>query len=171
MSDVNTLVLPCYGIVISWFGDDKRGAAISTELTPKIAHPMDTNAMDCIESIVLAHFCAGIDVSSPAYLEGIETAIDSYANNAKDFENSFELKSCDDKDLLKARKKIAEETFAHYDFGDLIVADDSGWEINNNDWSKVVFLDSEKIDDSISGVFELTFADASTIPVLISHRT
>jgi len=33
--------------------------------------------MDAIESIVLAHACAGVDVCSPAYVEGIETAVDA----------------------------------------------------------------------------------------------
>ena len=30
-----------------------------------------------IESVILAHACAGIDIESPAYLEGIETAINA----------------------------------------------------------------------------------------------
>ena len=32
-------------------------------------------AIDGIESLILAHACAGIDVESPAYLEGLETAV------------------------------------------------------------------------------------------------
>ncbi len=38
-------------------------------------------AMDGIESMILAHATAGIDVETPAYLEGIETAIDACGNN------------------------------------------------------------------------------------------
>ena len=38
-------------------------------------------AMDGIESMILAHAVAGIDVDSPAYIEGIETAVDACANN------------------------------------------------------------------------------------------
>lgn len=37
-------------------------------------------ALDAVESLVLAHACAGIDVNSPAYLEGIETAINALGN-------------------------------------------------------------------------------------------
>lgn len=37
--------------------------------------------MDALESIILAHACAGIDISSPAYVEGVETAVESCANN------------------------------------------------------------------------------------------
>ena len=38
-------------------------------------------AMDGIESMILAHAIAGVDVESPAYLEGIETAVEGCANN------------------------------------------------------------------------------------------
>ncbi len=37
--------------------------------------------IDVIESVILAHAIAGIDVASPAYVEGIETAIDASAQN------------------------------------------------------------------------------------------
>ena len=38
-------------------------------------------AIDAVESLILAHACAGIDIESPAYIEGIETAIDACAEN------------------------------------------------------------------------------------------
>ena len=37
--------------------------------------------MDAIESMILAHAVAGVDVTTPAYLEGIETAVQGCANN------------------------------------------------------------------------------------------
>lgn len=37
--------------------------------------------MDAIESMILAHAIAGIDVASPAYVEGITTAVEACANN------------------------------------------------------------------------------------------
>lgn len=37
--------------------------------------------MDAIESLILAHALAGIDVTTPAYKEGIETAVDACANH------------------------------------------------------------------------------------------
>jgi hypothetical protein len=37
-------------------------------------------ALDAIQNIVLAHAVAGIDIESPAYLDGIETAVDSVSN-------------------------------------------------------------------------------------------
>ena len=38
-------------------------------------------AIDGLESLILAHACAGIDVTSAAYAEGITTAVDAIANN------------------------------------------------------------------------------------------
>ena len=38
-------------------------------------------AIDGLESLILAHACAGIDITTPAYLEGIEVAVESIANN------------------------------------------------------------------------------------------
>jgi len=37
-------------------------------------------AMDAVESMVLAHACAGIDVTDPRYVEGLRTCIDACAN-------------------------------------------------------------------------------------------
>lgn len=37
--------------------------------------------LDTIESVALAHACAGIDISDPAYVEGLETAVDGAINN------------------------------------------------------------------------------------------
>jgi len=36
---------------------------------------------DPILSLVLAHATAGIDVTTPAYIEGIETAVEALYNN------------------------------------------------------------------------------------------
>ena len=38
-------------------------------------------AIDGLESLILAHACAGIDISSSAYVEGIETAVEAIVNN------------------------------------------------------------------------------------------
>ena len=37
--------------------------------------------MDALESIIVAHACAGIDIKSPAYIEGIETAVLACSDN------------------------------------------------------------------------------------------
>ena len=38
-------------------------------------------AISGIEALVLAHACAGVDVESDAYIEGINTAVAAAANN------------------------------------------------------------------------------------------
>lgn len=37
-------------------------------------------ALGAVESLILAHACAGLDVHSPAYLEGVETVINTLGN-------------------------------------------------------------------------------------------
>jgi hypothetical protein len=37
-------------------------------------------ALDGLEALILAHACAGVDVTAPVYLEGIETAVDAIVN-------------------------------------------------------------------------------------------
>lgn len=77
---MKVIKLPCFGIVINIQG---AGGAISSDLHDD-GDDIDAlyhAAMDGIESMVLAHACAGIDVESPKYIEGIETAVESAANN------------------------------------------------------------------------------------------
>lgn len=38
------------------------------------------NAIDGIESLILAHACAGVDIESNAYVEGINSCIDALRN-------------------------------------------------------------------------------------------
>jgi len=83
------ITLPVYGIEIVFNGKTKGGGVISSELH---AHLVDSGdephiqeqysaAADALESIILAHAVAGLDVASKAYLEGINTAVESIAAN------------------------------------------------------------------------------------------
>lgn len=83
-----TIELPCYGIVIEDHGNilSVLGATITHEITgdelpegedEKIFHAI----IDGITSLILAHYQAGIDVTTPAYIEGIETAVEEAATN------------------------------------------------------------------------------------------
>lgn len=54
------------------------------EIFSELRQGEDTEALaaiDGIESLILAHACAGIDITTPAYLEGIETAVEAIDNN------------------------------------------------------------------------------------------
>ena len=72
-----TITLPCFGIIIETI--DNAGT-IASDLKSDGDNPKLTAAMDAIESLILAHACAGVDVASPAYVEGIETTVETCWN-------------------------------------------------------------------------------------------
>ena len=84
---VNELKLPCHGIVITLGPPDPDrsgaflGAAIRSDLTPIGGETGKwRGAMHAVEAIIMAHAVAGVDVMSPAYVEGLETAVDAITN-------------------------------------------------------------------------------------------
>ena len=88
---MRTIKLPCYNIVVEL--GDLAGGCISSDLVPEgdqhvvvgsdedLEELRNLAGLNAIESMILAHACAGIDIESPAYLEGIETAVDAVLNN------------------------------------------------------------------------------------------
>ena len=70
-----------YGISVSCAADG--GGTISSDLRSPNNGPEALAAIDALESLVLAHACSGIDICSPAYLEGIETAVDAITNRVE----------------------------------------------------------------------------------------
>jgi hypothetical protein len=85
--------LPCYGITLTLARENDAenpgsGSIVSDLREPETAANRQYNAaIDGLESLILAHACAGVDVESPAYVEGIETAVDAIANRADPEEN------------------------------------------------------------------------------------
>jgi hypothetical protein len=83
-----TIKLPCYGITLTLARENGAeapgsGSIVSDLREPKNAANRQYNAaVDGLESLILAHACAGVNVESPAYIEGIETAVDAVANRA-----------------------------------------------------------------------------------------
>lgn len=77
-----TMSLGLYGITFDFNEDDLRGASISSDIKEDITEKnIAFNAgVDAIESLVLAHFCAGTDVCTSDYKEGIETAYIALCN-------------------------------------------------------------------------------------------
>jgi hypothetical protein len=73
--------LPCYGIVLELGPEDPsrsgayQGGKITSGLAREDGLPEFNAAMETVESLLLAHAVAGIDVASGAYAEGIETAM------------------------------------------------------------------------------------------------
>lgn len=74
--------LPCYEISIVIEG---KGGFINSNLAD--GEPADYGdeeylaGVDAIESMILAHAIAGVDVESPAYIEGIETAVQALTDH------------------------------------------------------------------------------------------
>ena len=79
--------LPCFGITIRLstqpVAERSGSGTISSDLkVDTTADDMQyAAAIDGLESLILAHACAGIDISSSAYVEGIETAVEAIVNN------------------------------------------------------------------------------------------
>ena len=85
---MRTIHLPCFGITIRL--DRKNttktpgaGTIASDLKTPgkNAANRQYNAAVDGLESLILAHACAGVDVESPTYVEGVETAVEAIANH------------------------------------------------------------------------------------------
>ena len=87
---METIKTDCFGIVVELedpneWGD--RNGTITSDLHEEPTDEWDTDhtiynsMMDTIESMILAHACAGVDITDPAYICGIETAVLACANN------------------------------------------------------------------------------------------
>jgi hypothetical protein len=83
--------LPCYGIqvVTSSHGSGTITSDLKCSPDPEGGREEEENAdryndmMDALESMVLGHACAGIDITTPAYVEGVETAVNACANHTE----------------------------------------------------------------------------------------
>jgi hypothetical protein len=74
-----------YGIKVTVYEDGVCGQIVSELHDCADDSSVEYNAaIDGLESLILAHACAGIDIASPAYLEGIEAAVEAIANNVDD---------------------------------------------------------------------------------------
>ena len=76
-----TIELPCFGIVVNVTGDGCGTIASDLHDNENIADFEYEAALFALESLILAHACAGINIESPAYIKGIETAVDAIGNN------------------------------------------------------------------------------------------
>ena len=76
---MTTIMLRVFGIVVHREGGS---GSITSDLRGTESDDYWDGIVDAIESMVLAHSIAGIDIASPAYIEGLETAVESASNNA-----------------------------------------------------------------------------------------
>ena len=88
-----TISLPAYGIEVTV---NEGCGSITSDLKETAPYPSPENEdeaaendeviefnliTDGIESLILGLACAGVDIDSPAFLEGIESAVQCAANN------------------------------------------------------------------------------------------
>jgi hypothetical protein len=80
--------LPCFGITVHLDREGSPEAPAQGFITSQLKEPgrgtlvrAFNAAVDGLEALILAHACAGVDITSPAYIEGIETAVDALNNH------------------------------------------------------------------------------------------
>ena len=85
---IRTIQLPCFGIVVRLVRKNTAKTPGAGMITSDLKNPgtstgdqLFSAAVDGLESLILAHACAGVDVQSPAYVEGVETAVEAIANH------------------------------------------------------------------------------------------
>ena len=71
--------LPCYGITVT---EKNKSGVCKSDLHGNVSkrNKQYHAAINALESLILAHACAGVDIETPAYLEGIETAVEAVVN-------------------------------------------------------------------------------------------
>ena len=88
-----TITLPCYGITVTLGEPDpdwnRPGAFLGGSITSEDLHETEDGpeadcynaAIDAVESFILAAANAGIDITTLALIEAIETTVDAITNN------------------------------------------------------------------------------------------
>jgi hypothetical protein len=85
---MKTIRLPCFGITVRLARTNTAKTPGAGAITSDLKGLGATSAERCFDagidgilSLVLAHACAGVDVASPAYVEGVETAVEAIGNH------------------------------------------------------------------------------------------
>jgi hypothetical protein len=85
---VRTIRLPCLGITVRLVRESTAKTPGAGAITSDVKAPGKTAAqrpynaaIDGLESLILAQACAGVDIETPAYLEGVETAVEAIFNH------------------------------------------------------------------------------------------
>lgn len=77
---MKTIELPIYGIIVE-IDEANSCGSIKSNLKENNRNTRFNAAIDMLESLILAHACAGINIESRGYIIGIETAVDALCNN------------------------------------------------------------------------------------------
>lgn len=119
MSEIKT---KCFGITITFDDNNKQAASITSDMLDDTEKDNEAfkAAIDALEAITLAHFCSGIDITSPAYLEGIETAYEAITNRLAGGDDD-----CEDENTLT----IIKEREIHATATETVT-----YEVNKDEW-------------------------------------
>lgn len=79
MTATITLTIPPTTITVAL--DGEGGGTITSDLDTDRDNAIWTAAVDTLESLVLAHACAGVNIASDAYTSGLSSAIEAISNN------------------------------------------------------------------------------------------
>ena len=78
---MKTIETDCFGITVTL--DGKGGGALTSDMhdteQTDITARLYNAAVDGLEAMILAQACAGVDITDPKYLDGIETAVQKIA--------------------------------------------------------------------------------------------
>ena len=84
---MRTYTIPKYGITVEVMTNNgKNAGAINSKLIEHLVGnemPEDSiiGAVNAIESLILGHACAGLDIGTEDYITGLDSAIEAIANN------------------------------------------------------------------------------------------
>lgn len=155
---MNTIInTKCHGIAITHPKGDRAAASITSNLTE--SEQSANTAMNGIESMVLALFCAGFDITSPDILEAIETAVDGVLNMS-----DAPTETKDGVVLIEKQRRVT-----------ALVDETIQYEVNEGDWMQAV---DEYKDESVA-LFELqrllevtrTYCDTNVVEVTFEHES
>ena len=113
MSIVTTL--PCFGITITQDAGDREKATISSSMIESHTsnYTPHERSIKAIETMILEHFIAGIDVSEPGYLTGIEATFEGAMKEADD---TVEVSTPEGKLLLTLSRRITASVDEEIDY-------------------------------------------------------
>ena len=149
MGTINT---NCYGTTITFDDNNKAAASISSDMhDTKLSseHPFNA-AVDAMESFIQAQFCAGIDITSPAYYESIET---TYGAICQQYDLDEDTTSDNHDDMVYIYKERNIQAQATENITYKVSADDwaEAMECNDDDEEQALLnlqrkLDVERVD-------------------------
>ncbi len=128
------LTLSPTGFTITYIPGQRTCASIESEIDCHSDNPEFKAAINALESMIIGHFCAGIDVCDSGYIEGITTAIEAVSQRYDDMENQDDVKF--DESMIKLVKInrvncIADQTVEYA--------------VNRKDWSQALLRHEDPV--------------------------